>query len=69
MTVIAVHSDDLKDVQLYLIDQNVNYYKLEKLFYSSDDYYQELSIMSSKHASYILLKYNAFIDERKYPLE
>ena len=69
MTVIAVHSDDLKDVQLYLIDQNVSYYKLEKLFYSWDVDYQELSIMSQKHATFILLKYRGYIEEKKYPIE
>ena len=70
MTVVSVHLDDLKDVELYLIDQNVGYYKLDRTYkYWASDFYQELSIMSQKHATFILLKYRGYIEEKKYPIE
>ena len=70
MTVIAVHIDDLDKVQLYLLNQNVSYYKLEKTYkYWASDFYQELSIMSPRHATFILLKYKSYAEEKKYPIE
>ena len=70
MTVIAIHIDHLKDAELYLLNQNVGYYKLDRIYnYWATNFYQELSIMSQKHATYLILKYNAFNRDKEYPLE